>query len=161
MFFEENEYNKQFMDLANAKTFGYEGIYRLIPQRPPFLMIDKVLDLDLENDKVICVKNISSNEPWFAGHFPGKPVMPGVLMLEAMAQAASILGRFLAKKEGILMFAGIDDVKFLNIAQPGDQLIIECKIIKSRDPLMVGECKISVDGKDIMTATIKPFRKDI
>ena len=150
-----------FSDLANKRSFGYEDICRLLPQRPPFLMVDKVIDLDIEENFVICEKCISANEWYFQGHFPEHPVMPGVLILEALAQTASILGRFLVKPSGVLMFAAIDKVKFLDVVSPGDVLQLRVDVIKVRDPLLTGECVAHVGDKVVAQCTIKAFRKEL
>lgn len=150
-----------FSDLANKKSFGYEDICRLLPQRPPFLMIDKVIHLDVKNNSVVCEKCISANEWYFQGHFPDHPVMPGVLILEALAQSASILGKFLVKPNGVLMFAAIDNVKFLDVVLPGDVLQLRVDVIKVRDPLLNGECVARVGDKVVAQCTIKAFRKEL
>ena len=163
--------NDNIDDLIKQKSFGYEGICRIIPQRPPFLMIDKVLNLDVEKKIAVCQKCISANEPYLAGHFPNHPVFPGVLMIEAMAQTASVIGKALMNgKTGVLLFASVDDVKFLDTATAGDVLIAEAFVSKIRDPLVIGECKINkkiLDTKGnesettICTCKLKAFRKEI
>ncbi|MBR1429161.1 MAG: 3-hydroxyacyl-[Rickettsiales bacterium] len=95
------------------------------------------------------------------GHFPEHPVMPGVLILEALAQTASILGRFLVKPSGVLMFAAIDKVKFLDVVSPGDVLQLRVDVIKVRDPLLTGECVAHVGDKVVAQCTIKAFRKEL
>ena len=158
-------------DLIKQKSFGYEGICRIIPQRPPFLMVDKVLELDVEKHIAVCQKCIGANEPYLQGHFPNNPVFPGVLMVEAMAQTASIIGKAMMNgKEGVLLFASADEVKFLDTATAGDVLIVEAVVIKFRDPLVVGDCKVSKkvineagqeELKTICTCQLKAFRKVI
>lgn len=153
---------KKLQELIMLKTFDYHGIYEFIPQRPPFLMLDKVVDLDVDNKKVICQKCISSNEWFLVGHFPNNPVMPGVLMVEGMAQAASIIGKAIAiDKEGILLFASIDDCQFLGIATAGDVLTIEAVITKTRGPLVIGECCVKKDDQIIAKCNLKAFRKEL
>ena len=158
-------------DLIKQKSFGYEGICRIIPQRPPFLMVDKVLELDVEKHIAVCQKCIGANEPYLAGHFPNNPIFPGVLMIEAMAQTASIIGKAMMNgKEGVLLFASADEVKFLDTATAGDVLIVEAVVSKLRDPLVVGDCKVSKkvineegqeELKTICTCQLKAFRKVI
>jgi 3-hydroxyacyl-[acyl-carrier-protein] dehydratase len=150
-----------FSDLAKKRSFGYEDICRLLPQRPPFLMVDRVIDLDVENNFVICEKCISANEWYFQGHFPEHPVMTGVLILEALAQTASILGKFLVKPNGVLMFAAIDKVKFLDVVLHGDVLRLRVDVVKVRDPLLHGECVARVGDKIVAQCTIKAFRKEL
>ena len=157
-----NTRDDDISDLISQKSFGYNGICRIIPQRPPFLMIDKVLNLDIKNKTAICQKCVSANEGFFAGHFPGNPVMPGVLMIEAMAQAASIIGKALMNgKKGTLLFASADNVKFNGIATAGDVLTIEAQVTKLRDPLVIGECKVKKQDEIICSCSLKAFRKDI
>ena len=148
-------------DLMKKKSFGYEDICRLLPQRPPFLMVDRVVDLNIEENFVVCEKCISSNEWYFQGHFPEHPVMPGVLILEALAQTASILGKFLVKPNGVLMFAAIDKVKFLDVVLPGDVLQLQVNVLKVRDPLLHGECVARVGDRIVAQCTIKAFRKEL
>jgi beta-hydroxyacyl-ACP dehydratase FabZ len=103
-----------------------EQILGLLPHRYPFLMIDRVLEVT--DDKVVALKNVSFNEPYFQGHFPGVPVMPGVMQIEAMAQAGGILAsRAIAfdATTHVMLFMAIDNVKFRKAVVPGDQLVIE------------------------------------
>ena len=122
-----------------------EQILGLLPHRYPFLMIDRVLEVS--DDKVIALKNVSFNEPFFQGHFPGVPVMPGVLQIEAMAQAGGILASRAITFDPtthVMMFMAIDDVKFLKAVVPGDQLIIEVvPLRKGKIFKMRGEIKVA------------------
>ncbi len=104
-------------------------IINLIPHRYPFLLVDKILEL--EGNKIVGVKNVSINEPFFQGHFPGHPVMPGVLILEAMAQTGCVLMFSKEENKGkIPLFAGIDKARFKKPVYPGDRLIIKVEILK-------------------------------
>ena len=107
-------------------------ILSLIPHRYPFILVDRVLYYKVY-DHLVAIKNVTMNEPFFMGHFPGNPIMPGVLMLEALAQASAILSNLSrAAKEGheyLFYFAGIDNAKFKQIVTPGDQLRLEVKLI--------------------------------
>ena len=107
-------------------------ILKLIPHRYPFILVDRVLDY-VVHDYLIAIKNVTINEPFFMGHFPGNPIMPGVLMLEALAQASAILSNLSrTPKEGnefLYFFAGIDNAKFKQVVTPGDQLRLEVKLI--------------------------------
>ena len=109
-----------------------QGILKCIPHRYPFLLVDKVLEFEL-NSYLLAIKNVTINEPFFQGHFPGNPIMPGVLMLEALAQASAILSNLSRKpQEGydfIYFFAGIDKAKFKQIVIPGDCLRMEVKLM--------------------------------
>ena len=106
-----------------------------LPQRYPFLMIDRVLELE-PGKRIRALKNISANEPYFQGHFPGRPVMPGVLILEAMAQAAGVLvfrtRNELPSENSVYYYAGIDNARFKRPVVPGDQLEIEVTILGSK-----------------------------
>jgi len=112
-------------------------ILQLLPHRYPFLLVDRVLDY-VPFDYLTAIKNVTINEPFFPGHFPGNPIMPGVLMLEALAQASGILSDLSrSAKEGykfLYFFAGIDNAKFKQIVTPGDQLRLEVKLMgRKRD----------------------------
>src|SRR5689334_360028 len=129
-----------------------EQILGLLPHRYPFLLIDRVIEVT--DDKVVALKNVSFNEPYFQGHFPGMPVMPGVLQLEAMAQAGGILAqRTVAFDPAIhaMVFMGIDAAKFRKAVVPGDQLRIEVvPLRKGKIFKMKGEC--TVDGAVVSSA---------
>ena len=158
----EDENVAMVNELIKKKTFGYEDVCKIIPQRPPFLMIDKVLNLDVEKKSVICQKVLSANEGFFIGHFPNRPVMPGVLMIEAMAQASSIIGKALMNgKRGVLLFAEVDNVKFSGSATVGDVLIVEAYVDKIRDPLVVGRGVVKKGDEVICKCDLKAFRKEL
>lgn len=129
-----------------------ERILELLPHRYPFLLIDRVLELT--DDKVVALKNVTYNEQFFQGHFPGAPVMPGVLQVEAMAQAGGILASRTIQFDPathVMVFMAIDAVKFRKAVVPGDQLVIEViPLRKGKIFKMKGECK--VDGKVVSSA---------
>jgi len=106
-------------------------IMRHLPHRYPFLMIDRVLECDVATHRIRAVKNVTLNEPFFAGHFPGYPVMPGVLVIEAMAQVSAILAYVMRGErhdsKSLLFFAGIDNARFRRPVFPGDQLVLEAE----------------------------------
>lgn len=110
-------------------------ILQLLPHRYPILLIDRVIDMEL-GQSLIAIKNVSINESFFQGHFPGRPVMPGVLILEAMAQAGAVLAYKSTNcqpSDGVLYyFAGIDNARFRRIVEPGDQLRLEVKVLRSK-----------------------------
>ena len=122
-------------------------IMKIIPQRAPFLMIDKVEHL-VPGESCTAYKNVCINEPYFAGHFPGNPIMPGVLIIEALAQtgACAILSLDEYKGKNAL-FGGVDNLRFKKPVLPGDVLKLEVKIIKRKGPIGVGEAIATVDGK--------------
>ena len=106
----------------------YEDIVKILPHRYPFLFVDRITELEL-GKRIVGIKNVSINEPFFQGHYPGNPVMPGVLIIEAMAQVGGVLARLSVsdalEKEGVIFFMAIDKVKFRKPVLPGDQIIFE------------------------------------
>lgn len=125
-----------------------EEIKKLIPHRYPFLLVDRVLEL--EEERILSLKNVTANEEFFNGHFPGKPLMPGVLQVEAMAQSACIM---LMKKhiedidKKLVVFTGIKDAKFRRSVIPGDQLKMEVKLVNQRRNFVTMEGTATVDGE--------------
>ena len=113
-----------------------DEIKRVIPHRYPFLLVDRVIECDMESH-IVGIKNVTTNEPFFQGHFPEYPIMPGVLIIEALAQVACILALKTLKKEGHgpVFFTGIDGAKFRQPVRPGDQLRLELLKIKQRGTL--------------------------
>ena len=126
-----------------------------VPHRYPFVMIDRVLEFK-GDDEIVALKNVTFNEPYFNGHFPGNPVMPGVLQLEAMAQAAGILMlRKVAREARAAFLMSADKVKFRKPVRPGDQLVITAKLTKTRGiKLAAAEAKCSVDGQVVSSAEL-------
>jgi len=122
-------------------------IMELLPHRYPMLLIDRVLECDDEN-RCVAIKNVSINEPFFVGHFPGQPVMPGVLQLEAMAQTGGILLQRMAGVAGrTAYFLTIDKAKFRRVVQPGDQMRIEIELTQKRAMSARFNGKVLVDGE--------------
>lgn len=136
-------------------------ILRILPHRYPFLLVDRILETDMEN-RIVGLKNVTVNEPFFPGHFPGQPVMPGVLQLEAMAQVAGILLNKRSKREGkIAFFVTINNAKFRRIVRPGDQLRIEIEFTKARANFVWVTGRITVDGQLATEAELSfSFEKD-
>lgn len=115
-------------------TYNIQEIMDFLPHRYPFIMIDRILEI-VPDEKITALKNVTINEPFFQGHFPGTPIMPGVLIVEAMAQAGGVLASALLPQEkqgALIYFMGIDKVKFRKPVVPGDQLVIEVQILKQR-----------------------------
>lgn len=122
-------------------------IMEIIPHRQPFLLIDRVTEM-VPGQSIKGYKNVSYNEPYFAGHFPQEPVMPGVLQLEALAQLGAVAVLSLEENKGkTAYFAGVNQAKFKHKVVPGDRLDLECEIIKTKGPLGIGAVKATVDGK--------------
>ena len=122
-------------------------IEEIIPQRPPFLMIDRVEEY-IPGESATAYKNVNINEWYFQGHFPGEPIMPGVLITEALAQTGAVAILSLPENKGKnALFGGIDKMRFKKVVVPGDVLKLEVKIIKQKGPVGVGEATATVDGK--------------
>lgn len=122
-------------------------IMEILPHRHPFLLIDRVTEME-PGVSIKGYKNLSYNEPFFAGHFPNEPVMPGVLQLEALAQLGAVAVLSLPENKGkTAYYAGINNAKFKKKVVPGDRLDLECEIIKQKGPLGVASVKATVDGK--------------
>jgi 3-hydroxyacyl-[acyl-carrier-protein] dehydratase len=132
-------------------------IREYLPHRYPFLLVDRVVEL-VEGESIIAYKNITVNEEVFNGHFPQSPVFPGVMIIEAMAQAAGILGFKTMHKRpedgSMYLLAGIDDVRFKRPVVPGDRLQLESRIVSDKRGIWKFECKATVDGVLAASATI-------
>ena len=134
-------------------------IRALLPHRYPFLLVDRVLELE-PNKRILASKCVSINEPFFQGHFPGHPVMPGVLVLEALAQAGGLLTQLsaeaqaVAKQEKLFYLVKIDNARFSNMVVPGDVLLLEVKLKRMIRNMAMYECSASVDGKQVASADI-------
>ena len=133
-------------------------IQELLPHRYPFLLVDRVLELE-PNQRILALKNVSINEPFFQGHFPGHPVMPGVLVLEALAQAGGLLTQLSASgvdagDEKLFYLVKIDNARFSRMVVPGDQLMLEVKLKRVIRNMAMYECMASVDGKQVASADI-------
>ena len=137
-------------------TMDVLEIQKWIPHRYPFLLIDKVTNL-VPNETITSVKNVTANEEFFQGHFPGHPVMPGVLIMESMAQTAAVFARYSEPellKNKTFYLVGADNFKWKKMVLPGDQLIILMKSGKKRNPLWIMDGEVSVDGKVVATGTL-------
>lgn len=129
-------------------------IKKIIPHRHPFLLLDCVEELE-PGVKATAYKSVTYNEPYFAGHFPEEPVMPGVLQIEALAQAGAVA--ILSKKENkgkTAYFGGISQARFKRKVVPGDRLKLECEIIKQKGPVGIGKAVATVDGEIAVTAEL-------
>jgi 3-hydroxyacyl-[acyl-carrier-protein] dehydratase len=132
-------------------------IQAFLSHRYPFLLIDKVVECE-PGVRLLGVKNVTYNEPWVQGHFPQKPIMPGVLILEAMAQSTGLLASETAGEElaGMMYYlVGIDKAKFKRPVGPGDQLMLEARFVKSKRNIWAFECRAEVDGEFVASAEIR------
>lgn len=132
-----------------------QKIQSLLPHRYPFLLVDRVIETE-PGKRLVAIKNVSVNEPFFQGHFPSKPVMPGVLLIEAMAQATGLLAMESAEvpKEAIYYLVGVDKARFKSPVVPGDQVRLEVEVIKNRREIWVFSAAAKVDGKVVASAEI-------
>lgn len=120
-------------------------ILGILPHRYPFMLVDRIVEMDVENQCIVGYKNLTFNEPFFQGHFPGEPIMPGVMQLEAMAQVSGILLNKVSQKEGaIAYFMSIDKAKFRRKVVPGDTLRMEIKVTRMRSRMATVEGKAYV-----------------
>lgn len=143
-------------DVVVPKDIDIVEILNVLPHRYPFVMVDRILSVDI-GKSIVGLKNVTFNEPFFQGHFPGKPVMPGVLILEGLAQVGGIMAYYthpeaIGKK--LLFFAGIDKARFRQPVVPGDQLIFTLELIKEKRSIMVMTAKATVDDKVVAQAEL-------
>lgn len=130
-----------------------QAIKGILPHRYPMLLVDRVLSMTA--DEVVAIKNVTLNEPFFQGHFPDYPVMPGVLIMEALAQTAGVLELSKPANQGRLVFyAGMDKVRFKRQVIPGDQLVMTATVVKRRGRMAVVEAKAEVDGQLAASGTL-------
>ena len=131
-------------------------IKEILPHRYPMLLIDRVLEMDIEEKMYVKgYKNLSDNEAFFQGHYPEEPIMPGVLQIEALAQAGAVAILSIEKFKGKTpLFAGTNKVRFKNKVVPGDRLDLYCEIVKIKGPIGIGKGIASVDGKTVCEAEI-------
>ena len=145
-------------------TMDIHGIFQHLPHRYPFLLIDRVLEYKL-GEYLIAIKNVTINEPFFQGHFPNRPVMPGVLVLEAMAQATGVLAfktsGLQPDNNSLYYLVGIDNARFKQPVEPGDQLIIEVKITKVKRGVWMYTATSKVDDKIVASANLMCMKRDI
>ena len=139
-----------------------QDVKNYLPHRYPFLLIDKVLNIEV-GKSIVAIKNVTFNEPQFTGHFPAQPIMPGVMIVEALAQATGILafksevGRPIDGQ--IYMLVGIDKVRFKRVVEPGDQLLLEVEILTVKRGIWKFSCKATVEGETVTTAELMCTQK--
>jgi len=137
-------------------------IMRILPHRYPFLLIDRVIEVD-QDKRLVALKNVSINEPFFAGHFPGAPVLPGVLTIESMAQAGAILGLLETKADltkTLVYFMAIENAKFRRMIVPGDQMRITVEVLKRKAKVWKMKGEVLVDSELAAEATLLSYIGD-
>ncbi|URI08675.1 3-hydroxyacyl-ACP dehydratase FabZ [Aquincola tertiaricarbonis] len=138
-------------------TMDIHQILKKLPHRYPILLVDRVLEIE-KGKRIRAIKNVSINEPFFQGHFPNRPVMPGVLMLEALAQAAALLSFESMGAEldddMVVYFVGIDGARFKRVVEPGDQLTLEASIERAKAGIYKYKARASVDGETAVEAEL-------
>ncbi len=146
--------------LAESLTMpvGVEQIQQLLPHRYPFLLVDRVIEID-PGVSVVALKNVSINEPFFQGHFPGHPVMPGVLIVEAMAQTAGLLTQISSRLQGdngspLFYLVKVDNARFKAVVAPGDQLRMEVSLKRLMRGMGLFEARALVDGKEVASCEL-------
>ena len=134
-----------------GKTVDINTIQKILPHRYPFLMVDRIIEIS--EKRIVGIKNVTINEPFFQGHFPGHPIMPGVLIIEAMAQVGGVGALCMKENAGKLAyFASIDNVRFRKPVVPGDVLIIEVEFLKLKMGVMKSRAVAKVDGQIVTEA---------
>ena len=145
------------------KTLDIQKIKELLPHRYPFLLVDKVVDYEA-GEFLTAIKNVTYNEPCFQGHFPNIPIFPGVLIIEAMAQAAALLGCATMEEvhdDAIYYLVGVDKTRFKKTVHPGDQIKLDIKFIKLRKNIWKFSAAASVDDKIVATAELLTTVADV
>lgn len=134
-------------------------ILTLLPHNYPFLLVDRIVEFE-PSKRIVAIKNVTFNEPFFPGHFPTRPIMPGVLILEAMAQAGGVLAfKSFPEMKGVVFFTGIDDARFRKPVVPGDQLKMVVEVLKHRREIWVFDAKSYVEDDVVAEARIMAMLK--
>lgn len=142
--------------MTDAVTMDTIQIMEALPHRYPFLLIDRVIDLD-PGKSITAIKNVSANEPFFQGHFPGRPVMPGVLIIEAMAQAGGVLSHVTlgdVTPKPLFFLAGVNNARFRRTVLPGDRLVLQVDVEKQKRGIWFYKCTAMVEGQLAVAADI-------
>ena len=140
---------------SSQPTMDVQQILEFLPHRYPMLLVDRILEIE-EGERIVGLKNVTINEPFFSGHFPGHPIMPGVLIVEAMAQAGGLLmmSEMENVAEKVVYFMSLDNVKWRKPVVPGDQLIFEVELVQRRRTVLKMRGVAKVDGKTVAEATM-------
>ena len=148
-------------DPGKKGVYDIEDIMRVLPHRYPFLLVDRILEIE-ENKRVVGIKNVTINEPFFQGHFPGHPIMPGVLIVEAMAQVGGmlLLGTLEEPDTKVVYFMSIDNIKFRKPVRPGDQLVFEVEMVQVRGKIAKTRGVARVDGEVVAEAEMAAMVRD-
>ena len=145
---------EEVMDRENKNTLSAEEIAKILPHRYPFALVDRILDYE-PGTWAVGRKCVSMDEPFFQGHFPGKPIMPGVLIIEALAQTGAVAALSLPENKGkIALFGGIKNARFKKQVVPGDVLELRVNMLRSKGPVGVAEAEALVDGNVVTRAEI-------
>lgn len=139
-----------------------QQILKLLPHRPPFLLVDRVIEFEAKK-RIVGIKNVTMNEPFFVGHFPGRPIMPGVLIIEAMAQTSALLALKSTEddpgsKGALYLFAAIDNARFKRVVVPGDQLRIEVETTRIRNLIWKASAIVTVEGDVACSADLMSIK---
>lgn len=142
-------------DMKQLQHINVEEILSILPHRYPFLLVDRILE-HTPGEEIVGLKNVTMNEPFFQGHFPGHPIMPGVLLIEALAQMSAVLALKSSEmgKSNLVYFMGIDKAKFRKPVVPGDQLKMEAKVLQKRTPYWKTKGSIYVDSELVCEAEL-------
>ncbi len=140
---------------SSQPTMDVQQILEFLPHRYPMLLVDRIVEVE-EGERIVGLKNVTINEPFFSGHFPGHPIMPGVLIVEAMAQTGGLLmmSEMENVAEKVIYFMSLDDVKWRKPVVPGDQLIFEVELVKRRRTILKMHGVAKVDGVTVAEATM-------
>ena len=141
----------------NKPVMDIHQVLKMLPHRYPILLVDRVVEFE-PNVRILALKNVTINEPFFAGHFPNRPVMPGVMMLEALAQTAALLS-FMSLGQApdentLVYFVGIDGARFKRVVEPGDQLMLEARIDRAKAGVYKYKTRATVDGETAVEAVL-------